>query len=52
MESESELKIEFNDILNQCFKTLTDFCVGPCNKNQDYLCSDKKLIFYINQNIL
>ena len=44
---EEEL-IEFNMIIDQCFKTLTDFCVGPCYSNQNYLSEYLIIIEYIN----
>lgn len=52
IDNNNQLLIEFNLILNQCFDTLTDFCVGPCNNNQKLLCDDLKLVEYINENIL
>jgi len=44
--------VEFNKIVEQCFYTLTEFCVGPCKANQTLLCWDRKLLMYINENIL
>jgi len=32
--------------------TLTEFNLGPCNENQSILCNNKRLMTYMNENIL
>lgn len=40
------------DILIEIFKTLSEYCVGPCPANQLILCKNRGLIIFMNENII